>query len=244
MTRCPGREGAPEHPARHGRPARGRAPPGVRQCRRARTATLGAGGRGRGVRERVLRVAALRALALRTAGRPTSVTDRCIRQRRRAPRRHSHDRARPARRRLRHRTRGQDALRRPRSAARLRGAPDHGRLSVGLRLDAGLAPAGRRAPRVVPQRHEPAVVPGRRGGDADRLRRRGLLPRCAEDPRPLAAPGRPAVLPHGLVHESARPVGDPAALLGPVRRARDRRARRRGAAARARRTRTACACAT
>ena len=31
----------------------------------------------------------------------------------------------------------------------------------------------------------------RRGGAADRLRRRGLLPRRAEDPRPLAAHGRP-----------------------------------------------------
>ena len=98
------------------------------------------------------------------AGR-RAVTHRCVRQRRRAPRRHSHDRPRPARRRLRHGTRGQDALRRPRSAARLRGAPHHGRLPVGLRLDAGLAPAGRRAPRVVPQHHEPAVVP-------DRARRR------------------------------------------------------------------------
>ena len=47
--------------------------------------------------------------------------------------------------------------------------------------------------------------------------------------------GRPAVLPDGLVHESARPVGDAAALLGSLRRARDRPARRRAAAARARR---------
>ena len=36
-----------------------------------------------------------------------------------------------------------------------------------------------------------------------------------------------AVLPHRLVHEPARSVGDPAALLGSLRRARDRPARRR-----------------
>ena len=42
----------------------------------------------------------------------------------------------------------------------------------------------------------------------------------------------------------ARSVGDPAALLGPLRRARDRPARRRAPAARARPTRTASACAT
>ena len=58
---------------------------------------------------------------------------------------------------------------------------------VGVRLDARLDAPGRRAARVVPQHHEPARRERSRGGAADRLRRRGLLPRRAEDPRPLAA---------------------------------------------------------
>ena len=61
---------------------------------------------------------------------------------------------------------------------------------VGVRLDAGLGAAGRRAARVVPQHREPARGGRPRGGAADRLRRRGLLPRRAEDPRPLPARGR------------------------------------------------------
>ncbi len=75
---------------------------------------------------------------------------------------------------------------------------------------------------MVPQHDEPALGDDRRGGAADRLRRRGLLPRRAEDPRPLAAAGPAAVLPHRLVHESARPVGDSAALLGALRRGANR----------------------
>ena len=49
-------------------------------------------------------------------------------------------RPRPARRRLPHRGGREDALRRPRSAARLRGAADHRHLPRGCRLDAGLEP--------------------------------------------------------------------------------------------------------
>ena len=76
--------------------------------------------------------------------------------------------------RIRHGPRREDALRRARPAARLRGAPDDRRLSRELRLDAGLAPPAGRAPPLVPQHGEPAPGGGAGVGDADRLRRRGL----------------------------------------------------------------------
>ena len=205
----------------------------------------GARARGRRLRERLLRVAAVRPVALRAAGRPPAVGDRRLRQRRRAAGRHADDRPRAARRRLRDDARRQDALRRPGSAARLRGAPDDRRLSRpgSTGRPTGGCPVGERL-EWYHNTDEPARRARRRGGHADRLRRRGLLPRRAEDPRPLPARGRAAVLPDRLVHEPARPVGDPAALLGSLRRATRSTCPRSGRCRATRPMRTACACAT
>ena len=74
----------------------------------------------------------------------------------------------------------------PGSTARLRGAPHDGRVSV--RRSTGRR-TGRRPPgERLEWYHNTASLRAagvRRGGAADRLRRRGLLPRRAEDPRPL-----------------------------------------------------------
>ena len=98
-------------------PARGhgcsRAPTAPRRCARRR---------------------ARRMLTGRRPSRSASTTTR-----RELPAADAHARPPPARRRLPHGARRQDALRRPRPAARLRGAADHRRLPGRLRLDAGLA---------------------------------------------------------------------------------------------------------
>ena len=120
--------------------------------------------------------------------------------------------------RIRHGPRREDALRRARPAARLRGAPDDRRLSRELRLDAGLAPPAGRAPPLVPQHGEPAPGGGAGVGDADRLRRRGLVPRGAKAPGAGTGRRRQAVLPHRLVHQPARSLGGAVAPLGSVRR--------------------------
>ena len=82
-------------------------------------------------------------------------------------------RARAARGRLRDGARREDALRRARPAARVRGAPDDRRLS--RRASTGRPTGGSRrdAAAVVPQHREPASGGRARVGDADRLRRRG-----------------------------------------------------------------------
>jgi hypothetical protein len=103
---------------------------------------------GRGVRERLLQQPLVRPLTLLDARRPPAVPDRRLRQRERVPGRRPDHRAWAARRRLSHLPRGEDALRRPGPAARLRGAPDHRHLSSRLRLDAQLGCA-RGADRVV-----------------------------------------------------------------------------------------------
>ena len=90
---------------------------------------------------------------------------------------------------------------------------------AGLRLDARLAPAVGDAPALVPQHVRRARRRGARGGDADGLRRRGVLPGGRADPRARAAAGSAAVLPGRLVHEPARPVGGARPPLGHLRRA-------------------------
>ena len=82
--------------------------------------------------------------------RPTAVTHRRVRQCGGVRRRYPYLRSLPARPRLSHRSLRQDALRRPGSIARLRGAADHRHLSLRLRLDARLG-TPRRTPLVVSQ---------------------------------------------------------------------------------------------
>ena len=199
----------------------------------------GAGARGRDVRAGLLRVAAVRPVARGDAHGPPAVGDGRLRQRRRMARVRPDRRPRAAGRRLRDGARREDALRRARPAARVRGAPDDRRLSGELRLDARLAALGRDAAPVVPQHREPSSGGRARVGDADRLRRRGVLPRRPQAPRAGKGRRRPAVLPHRLVHEPARSMGGAGSALGSLRRAwtwaEPRRARRR--------IHTACACA-
>ena len=112
---------------------------------------------------------------------------RRLRQCRRVRLRHPDLRASSARRRLPHLSIRKDALRRPRPAARLRGAADHRHLSRRLRLDARL-PQARRAHRLVVSH---AWLGGRRRRRRDdqpaRVRRRGRLPCLAKALRAFAA---------------------------------------------------------
>ena len=88
------------------------------------------------------------------------VAQRRVRQRRGARGVGADVRTRAARARLPHGAGGQDALHRPRPAARVRGAGDAGRLSGGPRLGARLDARGRRAPALVPRHVERASGPG------------------------------------------------------------------------------------
>ena len=133
-----------------------------------------------GVRQRLLRLSAVRALAGGDAHRPPGLLRGGLRQRRRAAGHDADRRARAAGRRLSHRSRRQDALRRPRSAARLRGAADHRHLPGRRRLDAGLEPLAGPAAALVPHDGERAQPRGHRRQHADRLRRGGLLPGVAQ----------------------------------------------------------------
>ena len=229
------RRAAAQHPPGHGRPdgrRRARRRAGARRPRRGR----------RQLRCRLLPVAAVLAVARLDAHRAAAVADGRLRQRRRDARLAADRRPPPARRRLRDDARRQDALRRARPAPRLRGAPDARRLSRRAGVDAGLARRAGRAAALVPHDGQRARARGGARVDAGRLRRRGRLPRHAGAVRPRPAARRRAVLPRRLLHPPARPVGGPAALLGPLRRGGDPAARRRADPARTRPTRTAAGC--
>ena len=128
---------------------------------------------------------------------------------------------------LPHLPRRQDALRRPRPAARLRGAADHRHLPGRFRLDAQLGRARRS---------------GSTGGTTTWARsRRRASPRpptsststtrwpsrpSAGSPSTRARADAPPAVPVRLVHPPARPLRDPAGVLGPLPRRRDRPAAR------------------
>ncbi len=101
-------------------------------------------------------------------------------------------RARAAGGRLPHRRGREDALHRPRSAPRLRGAPDDRHLSRRRRLDAGLEPPARGSAALVSHDGE-RPEPGLRGQHADRLRPGGRIRGRAQALRDRPPPGRPAV---------------------------------------------------
>ena len=160
----------------------------------------------------------MRAVACFAAHRPAPFRHRRLRQRRRAVRVDPDARPLPAGARLLHLPRREDALHRPRPAARLRGAVDHGRLSGRDRLDPRLEPAARPAASLVPRHEQRARGRDQRGDAAARLRRGGRVPVGAQALRPRARGRRPAVPAARLVHASARSVRDAARVLGSVRR--------------------------
>ena len=108
---------------------------------------------------------------------PAAVPHPRLRQRRRVRLRHPDLRAPPAPRRLPDLPVGQDAFRRARPAARLRGAADHRHLPGRLRLDARLHAARRAHRLVVPQPRLGHRRRRRRDHQPARIRRRGRLPR-------------------------------------------------------------------
>ena len=132
----------------------------------------------------------------------------------------------PAAGRLPHRAVRQDALLRPGPAARVRGAAHHRHLSGRLRLDAGLGPPAR-APQLVPRHvvgHRRRAV---RAVQPAGLRRRGGVRGRAVAVRAHPLGRRAPVLLRGLVQPSARPVHDPAEVVGPLPRRGHPDARRR-----------------
>ena len=176
---------------------------------------------GRRVRERLLQLPALRAVAVLDVERAAAVPHRRVRQRGRAPRLGAHLQPLSARRGLPHLSRRQDALRRARPAARLRGARHHRHLPVDLPVVAGLAPGRRELARVVPQHAGGARFRAAPAQRQRRLRRRGRV-----RGRPLAARagrrrGRPAVRAYRVVHLPARPLSRASPVVGAVPRGRD-----------------------
>ena len=123
-------------------------------------------------------------------------------------------RALRAGRRLPHGAVGQDALRRPRPAARLRGAADHRHLPGRLRLDARLARARRAHRLVVPQHGQRHRRRRGRGDQPAAVRRRGRLPRRPRAARRRPRRRRPAVPAGRELHPPARPVRHPPARTG------------------------------
>ena len=114
-----------------------------------------------------------------------------------------------------HLPRRQDAFRRPRPAARVRGAPDDRHLSRGFRLDAQLGRPGGADRLVVPQHGVGQAGRDRRGHQPARLRRGGGVPGAsgwlADHVR--EPDGRPFFLcasfthPHDPYADAARPTG-------------------------------------
>ena len=126
---------------------------------------------------------------------------------------------------LSHGALGQDALRRARPAARLRGAPHDGHLSGGFRLDAGLARARRAHRLVVPQHGQRHRRRRGRGDQPAAVRRRDGVPRDARAARP-GAQRRRAPVPAGReLHPPARSLRHAPGILGPLRGARHPAAR-------------------
>ena len=125
--------------------------------------------------------------------RPAALGDARLRQRG-LPRQHDPD-VRPLRALggLPHRARRQDALRRARPAARLRGAAHHRHLPGRLRLDAQLAAARRAHRLVVPQHGRGHQRRRRRGHQPAAVRRRGRPPGRARAARPRPRRRRAAV---------------------------------------------------
>ncbi len=234
---------APEHPRPHGRPAERHALAGRpgRVAARAEPApprpALDA------VRQRLHSLAALRPGAGQLHVRPAAPPHARLRQRRRVRLGHPDLCPPSAARRLSHRAVGQDALRRPRPAARARGAADDRHLPCGFRLDARLPPP-RRAHRLVVS--QPGLGDWRgRGRDHQPagIRRRGRLPR-RPPPLRLRPRGRRALVPDGQLHPPARPLCRPPPALGPLRGLRPPRPGGRRHSLRSSRTRTAAACST
>ena len=121
---------------------------------------------------------------------------------------------------------GKNAFLRAGSTAWIRRAADDRHLSGRLRLDPGLGPSGASAELV--SQHELGPRGRRlRADQSARLRRRNRLHGRASDLRHRALEGSPAVSARRLVHPSARPLCDPAALLGSLSRCRHRHARAR-----------------
>ena len=144
---------------------------------------------------------------------------------------------------LPHGARRQDALRRARPAARLRGAAHHRHLPGRLRLDAGLAAARRAHRLVVPQHGLGHRRRRRRGHQPAAVRRRGRPPGGARAARPGA---RTTTSGRGC-WSSASPIRttrtSPAAGTGTSTRARDIPLPTVGAGRRAARPAHRCGCA-
>ncbi len=229
-------------PGPDGRPAGRLVAAGLRPSARADAAPERARARRDRVRQRLLPVSAVRAVALGDADRPAGVRHRRLRQRGRAGGDRADAGARAPGPRVPHGGGRQDALRRARPAAWLRAPADGGHLSGRRRLDAGLGASAGPAAALVPHDGERAR-PGRvRGGDADRLRRGGLLSRGPQALRHRPPPARSAVPAVRLVHQSPRSVGDPQAPLAALPALGDPRSGGAVAAACSRPTRTAGGC--
>ena len=166
---------ATQHSADHGRSAVGAVPvvprrPGDHAEHRP------PGGRRRELHVGLLEQPALRARSVRDDERTAQLEDRRIRQCLGVPGERSDLRPPSARRRLSDVARRQDALRRPRPVARLRGASHHRHLPGRLRMDAELVRPRRSFRLVVPQHGLRGPRRDRRRVEPARLRRRRRLP--------------------------------------------------------------------
>ena len=123
---------------------------------------------------------AVRAVAVRDARRPAELGDRRLRQRIRAGGGGADVCPSSATSRLPDHARRQDALRRRRSVARVRGTADDRHLPGRLRLDTELGRCRDPCRLVVPQHGQRPQRRRRRLVEPTRLRRRGRLPRCSK----------------------------------------------------------------
>ncbi len=169
---------AAQHPPCHARPAGTAVIAGLRSQAGPDAEHLGGRGQGSCVRQLLLQLGALRPLALLLHDRPGQPQNRRLRQRIRIPSLDPDLRALSQARGLPHLPLRQDAFRRRRPAARLRGSGHHRYVSGRLRLDADLG-RPQESPLVVPQH---AVGDGGRRlrpYSRNRFRRGGRLARVA-----------------------------------------------------------------
>ena len=213
---------ASEHSLHHGRSARASSAAGVRPSAGADPASRPPRRGRRRVRERLLQLSALRAGAVLDAERAAALANWRVRQRGRASRLDTHLSPLSSPRRLPDLSCRQDALRRPRSAPRLRGARHDRRLSRRLPVDAGLASRRRDLARVVPRHEQGARCRSASAQRQRRIRRRGRVRGGALAARARGRRRRSAVRAHGLVHLASRSLSRAAAMVGAVPRRRDR----------------------